>query len=96
MYPSYGIYRNLYCFTDILQKFQSSGWKSFFTVSCINMSCRKIISSQTFCFQCIFYGVDRTSDLPETSKLSLIFFQQKYWQMNVWMMQFFCYIYIGM
>lgn len=24
--------------------------------------------------------------LPETSKLSLIFFQQKYWQMNVWMM----------
>ena len=44
----------------------------------------------------IFYGVDRTSDLPETSKLSLIFFQQKYWQMNVWMMQFFCYVYIGM
>ena len=38
----------------------------------------------------------REKDLPETSKLSLIFFQQKYWQMNVWMMQFFCYVYIGM
>ena len=96
MYPSYGIYRNLYCFTDILQKFQSSGGKSFLTISCINMSCCKIISSQTFCFQSIFYRVDRTSDLLETSKLSLIFFQQKYWQMNIWMVQFFCYIYISM
>lgn len=50
MYPSYGIYRDLYCFTDILQEFQSSGRKSFLTISCINMSCCKIISPRLSAF----------------------------------------------